>query len=223
MASNTLELEYVTLDVFTQTRYAGNPLAVVHVPKTASLSQEQKQAIAREFNFSETTFVHEDGAAQWTVDIFTPWTELPFAGHPTVGTACHVLSKIAQDDGSTGTKINGTFDLKAGPVDLSYDPTSKTAKAAIPHDVYVHLDLFWFRGKLLQYRCVSLHVPSSFARRKVMLMFAHTEMLQTFDQDNRLLQDGLAILIFVQDSAAEFGQRISTVRREKLDRAARMR
>ena len=55
----TTQLSFVTLDVFTQTRYTGNPLAIVKVPQAITLSQTQKQRIAREFNLSETVFLHE--------------------------------------------------------------------------------------------------------------------------------------------------------------------
>lgn len=76
-----------TLDVFTNTRFAGNPLAVVLEP--AGLDTDAMQTIAREFNLSETVFVFPpaDNAARADLRIFTPANELPFAGHPTVGTA----------------------------------------------------------------------------------------------------------------------------------------
>ena len=76
-----------TLDVFTDTVFAGNPLAVV--PDGSGLDSAQMQAIAREFNLSETVFVlPPDNAAHTAkVRIFTPAREIPFAGHPTVGTA----------------------------------------------------------------------------------------------------------------------------------------
>ena len=73
------------VDVFAETRYAGNQLAVVR--DCAGLSAEAMQAIAREMNFSETTFVVEESATRAKVRIFTPGEELPFAGHPTIGTA----------------------------------------------------------------------------------------------------------------------------------------
>lgn len=87
------QLEFVTLDVFTTTPFKGNPLGVVHLPPpTASapaLSQAQKQAIAREFNLSETVFVHdvspgseEESSNTRRIDIFMTDKELPFAGHP---------------------------------------------------------------------------------------------------------------------------------------------
>lgn len=76
-----------TLDVFTSEAYAGNPLAVVH--EAEGLSDAEMQAIATEFNLSETVFVlpPDNPAHRAKIRIFTPARELPFAGHPTVGTA----------------------------------------------------------------------------------------------------------------------------------------
>ncbi len=78
---------FYTLDVFTRRRLAGNPLAVVL--DCDGLDDAAMQAIAREFNLSETVFVSEpeDGRHRAALRIFTPGRELPFAGHPTVGTA----------------------------------------------------------------------------------------------------------------------------------------
>ncbi|KAF2730108.1 Diaminopimelate epimerase-like protein [Polyplosphaeria fusca] len=136
------QLHFVTLDVFTNTRYEGNPLAVVELPPSVELSQEQKQDIAREFNLSETTFFHlqDDGADSltWTVDIFMTTKELPFAGHPTIGTACHALSKAARSRGTKEGVIEGRFNIKAGPIFLRYDIGTNLARAAIPHDVHIH-------------------------------------------------------------------------------------
>lgn len=75
------------VDVFPREKYTGNQLAVVH--ETHSLSSETMQRIAREMNYSETTFItgSEPTGAGYRVRIFTPQTELPFAGHPTIGTA----------------------------------------------------------------------------------------------------------------------------------------
>lgn len=86
---------FVTADVFTATPFGGNQLAVF--PEASGLSSEQMQSIAGEFNFSETTFVvpPEDTACIRRVRIFTPASELPFAGHPTVGTA-HVLAALGE-------------------------------------------------------------------------------------------------------------------------------
>jgi trans-2,3-dihydro-3-hydroxyanthranilate isomerase len=87
--------DYVTVDVFTTERFAGNPLAVV--PDARGLTERQMQQIATEFNCSESTFVlpPEDPANTARVRIFTPTTEIPFAGHPNVGTA-FVLGQQAE-------------------------------------------------------------------------------------------------------------------------------
>jgi len=79
--------DYATLDVFTDRMFGGNPLAVL--PDARGLSTEQMQAIAREFNYSETTFVlpPDDDNNTRKVRIFTALSEIPFAGHPNVGTA----------------------------------------------------------------------------------------------------------------------------------------
>jgi trans-2,3-dihydro-3-hydroxyanthranilate isomerase len=82
-----MRFDYHILDVFTERRLAGNPLAVVL--GADALEPSRMQAIAREFNLSETVFVLQAEQAAHTarVRIFTPAAELPFAGHPTVGTA----------------------------------------------------------------------------------------------------------------------------------------
>ncbi|MGR3466252.1 MAG: PhzF family phenazine biosynthesis protein, partial [Shimia sp.] len=79
--------DYLTLDVFTDRRFGGNPLAVF--PDATDLAEGDLQAIAREFNYSETTFVFppRDSAHTAHVRIFTPTQEVPFAGHPLIGTA----------------------------------------------------------------------------------------------------------------------------------------
>ncbi len=78
--------DYVTVNVFTGDRFGGNPLAVF--PKAEGLTDDQMQSIAREFNLSETTFVlpPDDPSHTARVRIFTPAHEMPFAGHPNVGT-----------------------------------------------------------------------------------------------------------------------------------------
>ena len=79
-------LDYDVVDVFTDRPYAGNPLAVVHGGD--GLATPQLQALAREFNLAETTFpTVRAGGSSYDVRIFTPAEELPFAGHPTLGTA----------------------------------------------------------------------------------------------------------------------------------------
>ncbi len=78
---------YLTLDVFTETPFGGNQLAVI--PDATGLPEDALQKITREFNYSETTFVYPpaDPAHTAKVRIFTPTMEVPFAGHPTIGTA----------------------------------------------------------------------------------------------------------------------------------------
>ena len=92
-----------TLDVFTDTIFGGNPLAVL--PDATGLSTEQMQRITREFNLSETVFVFppEDSNHTRRVRIFTPGRELPFAGHPTVGTAflLAAIGEIPLQEGET--------------------------------------------------------------------------------------------------------------------------
>ncbi|KAF3357854.1 Putative DNA helicase INO80 [Verticillium dahliae VDG1] len=94
-----MSLDFVTLDVFTKTPYQGNPLGVVHLPHDRPITQAQKQAIAREFNLSETVFLHDVDPANdpdpttRRIDIFMTKGELPFAGHPTIGAAAYLRSR----------------------------------------------------------------------------------------------------------------------------------
>lgn len=132
-------LDFLTLDVFTTTPFVGNPLAVVLVPaaQSAALTQERKQLIAREFNLSETAFLHEpaDGpsSTERRVDIFTVEEELPFAGHPTIGSAYLVLRHF-------GLAHVRALLLRGGRVDISTAGGEAEGRvlAAIPHDVHVH-------------------------------------------------------------------------------------
>lgn len=86
---------YYTADIFTSVPFGGNQLAVL--PDARGLTSDQMLAIAREFNYSESTFVlpPDDPSHTRKVRIFTPGGELPFAGHPTVGTA-HVLAALGE-------------------------------------------------------------------------------------------------------------------------------
>jgi trans-2,3-dihydro-3-hydroxyanthranilate isomerase len=99
--SNAMRLDYYVLDVFTDTRFGGNPLAVVL--EGDDLNGARMQAVAREFNLSETVFVlnPQNKAHTARVRIFTPAAELPFAGHPTVGTAALLAEiKASSPDGA---------------------------------------------------------------------------------------------------------------------------
>ncbi|MEL6168194.1 MAG: PhzF family phenazine biosynthesis protein [Pseudomonadota bacterium] len=101
-------MRYLVYDVFTDTKFSGNPLAIVF--DAADLETSQMQAIAAEFGYSETTFVLPPEAADHTarVRIFTPTAELAFAGHPTVGTATALF-----DDGGAAEQI---LELGVGPI-----------------------------------------------------------------------------------------------------------
>lgn len=105
---------YYTADVFTSLRFGGNQLAVF--PDARGIADADMPRIAREFNFSETTFVlpANDPAHTRRVRIFTPGGELPFAGHPTVGTA-FVLASIGEVKLS-GTATRIVFEEGVGPV-----------------------------------------------------------------------------------------------------------
>jgi trans-2,3-dihydro-3-hydroxyanthranilate isomerase len=116
-----MRYRYYTCDVFTERRFGGNQLAVL--PEAAGLSGEQMQRIAREFNYSETTFVLPPGDPAHTrrVRIFTPGAEIPFAGHPNVGTA-FVLAAIGALPAGDGM-LQVVFEEAAGlvPVAIRYD------------------------------------------------------------------------------------------------------
>jgi trans-2,3-dihydro-3-hydroxyanthranilate isomerase len=107
-------MQFYIVDVFAEEKYAGNQLAVF--TDASGLSTEQMQQIAREMNFSETTFIlssqpHNDG---YDVRIFTPVKELPFAGHPTLGTAFILQQEILRQP-VDGVVLN----LKVGPIPVT--------------------------------------------------------------------------------------------------------
>ncbi len=100
--------EFLICDVFARERFEGNQLAVF--PDAAGLSDEEMQALAREMHFSETTFILADktGDAGWPVRIFTPAREVPFAGHPTLGTAWVIWDRFLKrgfDEVCLGLKV----------------------------------------------------------------------------------------------------------------------
>src|SRR5437764_3947593 len=116
--------EFVQLDVFTQTPLSGNPLAIF--PDARGLPEAEMQALAREMNLSETTFILPHDAATEAregkkVRIFTVETELPFAGHPTLGTALFLYA-------SESTKpAEIILDLKAGKIPVRFTANSENA------------------------------------------------------------------------------------------------
>jgi trans-2,3-dihydro-3-hydroxyanthranilate isomerase len=113
------ELDYFVVDVFTDTALKGNPLAVVI--NTVGLTTDQMQAIAREFNLSETTFVERrapdiEASEGVRVRIFTSLEELNFAGHPTLGTASVLRMTVP----STLVGDTITLRLNVGPVPVKF-------------------------------------------------------------------------------------------------------
>ncbi len=135
------QFSFLTLDVFTTTRYTGNPLAIIKIPQSLSLSQTQKQRIAREFNLSETVFLHEQTQSDKDdqsvrIDIFTSYAEIPFAGHPTVGTANYLL-RLLKDDSLNHVK---SLQLKAGRFAISHNPAvaGGGVQIAVAHNVHLH-------------------------------------------------------------------------------------
>lgn len=121
-ASSPTALEYHLVDVFTETALQGNGLAVVF--DTVGLSTERMQAIAREFNLSETTFIQRRDAAIESdegvrVRIFTTQEELPFAGHPTLGTAS--VLKLHAPDVLVENTIRLALKVGSVPVRFSSD------------------------------------------------------------------------------------------------------
>ncbi|VAW03032.1 Phenazine biosynthesis protein PhzF like [hydrothermal vent metagenome] len=128
-----MNTEFYTLDVFTDQRFGGNPLAVVL--DADELDGAMMQTVAREFNLSETVFVLKPEKAAHTarVRIFTPVRELPFAGHPTVGTA--IL--LAQLRGVEGTVVLeegvGPVSVKVGELETSV-PFAELSSAVMPFE-----------------------------------------------------------------------------------------
>ncbi len=112
-----MRVRYVTADVFTDRRFGGNQLAVF--PDAREIPDELMLPITREFNYSETTFVLPPSDPRHTrrVRIFTPEREMPFAGHPTVGTA-HVLAHL-KEVLLTGTVTRVVFEEGVGPVPVT--------------------------------------------------------------------------------------------------------
>jgi trans-2,3-dihydro-3-hydroxyanthranilate isomerase len=128
-----MKLDFATVDVFTDRQFGGNPLAVV--PDARGLTSAQMQAIAAEFNLSETTFVlpPQDAASTAQVRIFTPRAELPFAGHPNVGTAFVLAATAGAARPADGDTM--IFEEKAGLVriELLRDRSAVTgARLAAP-------------------------------------------------------------------------------------------
>lgn len=198
--------DYEIFDVFTDRPLSGNPLAIVH--DGAGLNTARMQAIAAEFNLSETVFVLPAGkdAHSAAIRIFTPGRELPFAGHPTVGTAIalagrrqgtgdfNALVVLEEKVGPVrcavrrkGGKSFAEFDLPRLPEQLGLDLDAARIAAALglgPHEIGFenHAVSAWSAG--VPYVCVPVHGLDAMARAAVMAQ-QWTEM--------DLLGDGIRI------------------------------
>src|SRR6184192_2657453 len=127
--------EFIQLDVFTQTPLAGNPLAVF--TDARGLNDEEMQALAREMNLSETTFILPRDAATEAregkkVRIFTVEEELAFAGHPTLGTALYVYAS----ESNSQKPAELTLDLKAGKIPVRFTANSENGGNRVDGQVF---------------------------------------------------------------------------------------
>jgi trans-2,3-dihydro-3-hydroxyanthranilate isomerase len=123
-------LSFYLVDVFTDEKYAGNQLAVV--ADAGKLSGYQMQRIANEFHFSETAFIlsHSMRNGGYDVRIFTPQTELPFAGHPTLGTAFVIRHRISDK------KVDRiTLNLKVGQIPVTFERDGKGDQIMWMHQI----------------------------------------------------------------------------------------
>ncbi|MHB0775633.1 PhzF family phenazine biosynthesis protein [Halomonas sp. WWR20] len=123
------DTQYYLLDVFTDRAFAGNPLAVF--PFADELDTVTMQAIANELNLSETVFVGQAGdTARYPIRIFTPTMELPFAGHPTVGTA-HLLAELGMARRDTPL----TLEVGIGSLVVDFEKDRARFTTAQPVDI----------------------------------------------------------------------------------------
>jgi len=199
---------YITTDVFTSERFAGNPLAVI--PDARGLSDEAMQKIATEFNYSEVTFVlppeNPDNTAR--VRIFTPTTEIPFAGHPNVGTA-FVLGRQTDIFGKTpGDRL--IFEEKAGLVDVQLLRNGNVvsgAKIRAPGKLQVGGTI---EGDLIA-RCIQVD-PASIRHTTHAPTFASVGLPFAFAE-----VDGLETLGKARPNAAVFAEAAARHQEEKTD------
>ncbi len=139
---------FIQADVFTEVIFGGNPVAVF--PDAEGLNDDEMQKIAREMNLSETAFVlpPTDPRADVQVRFFTPSTELPFAGHPTIGT--HVVLASLGRYQITGpvTRVWQQLRNSILPVDLITDGSGRTDRAVMTQEEARHGEVFQDKAKL---------------------------------------------------------------------------
>jgi trans-2,3-dihydro-3-hydroxyanthranilate isomerase len=128
--------DFVICDVFARRRFEGNQLAVFAY--AAGMSDEEMQSLAREIHFSETTFIMSDRPNErgWPVRIFTPAREVPFAGHPTLGTAYVVWDRFL---GRSAEEVK--LDLKVGVVPVAVEEKGeRLVMTQVPPEFGAHVD-----------------------------------------------------------------------------------
>jgi PhzF family phenazine biosynthesis protein len=112
-------------------------VAIVQVGDTP-LSPVQMQMIAREFNFSETVFLHRNNDGEISVKIYTPQNEMDFAGHPVIGTGHAIFGRLLPNLEDQKSSLTTHVLTNAGPVELNYDPTTGFVTAEVPHNIHIH-------------------------------------------------------------------------------------
>ena len=135
LESTSTSLAFATVDVFTSIPFKGNQLAVVQVPIASEVDLETKQAIAREFNFSETVFISPPPGGPGGdrhIRIFTIKGELPFAGHPVIGAAYYICQHLEPRSEAM------TLECLAGPVKVRYNRMERMAEVDVPHNIHIH-------------------------------------------------------------------------------------
>lgn len=189
------------VDVFTDERYTGNQLAVVF--PSPPLADDDMQRIAREFNFSETTFVHAFAAGAAEVRIFTPARELPFAGHPTIGTAWILAHVVGQLDAVT-------LRLKAGevPVEFRNDVGWMVPPTVTVMEELDHADVAAATGLGIEHLNTSLPVVKmDVGPRFILVPFGAVESLGEIRIDSdawdERLGGGLALFLFAPQGSAD--------------------
>ncbi|HMT31159.1 MAG TPA: PhzF family phenazine biosynthesis protein [Dermatophilaceae bacterium] len=133
--AHELHVEFVNVFSLAGQPFSGNPLAVV--TDAAALETSTMLALARQFNLSETTFVTDIEGAQAAVRIFTPTVELPFAGHPTLGTAAVLGEAASRGQSHAGDHI--VLRLPAGDIPVTRDHAGYWRLVAVPGPIVAHV------------------------------------------------------------------------------------
>ena len=218
-----MQRRFATLDVFTERRFAGNPLAVVL--DAGGLDTAAMQAIAREFNHPETVFVlpPQDPAHRARLRIFTPARELPFAGHPTVGTAVLLGAAGRQHapaarscwrkaigpvrctiEASSGERGRVRFVLPQLPAEVGPAPDEATIAAALSLCARRHR--LWRPSAVALVGRQSLHLRAGDRARRDGACVARSRDLRRGIRRRRRGRGGLSLLRRVRRARARFSR-----------------